>query len=126
VFHGQALIGVSESAIRRTHRLGYDRDAQVYHCRRLSIAHGSDRCKVSVTIPFNPTVPWSGSVIGSEPDIGVEMMAHITLTSLCTDRLTVTVTLPIVLLPIRIRRTTYGSIAMRQCLTSRALTSTPG
>jgi hypothetical protein len=40
-------------------------------------------------------------VIGSELDTGVEMMAHITLTSLCEDRLTATVALPIALLLIR-------------------------
>jgi hypothetical protein len=45
--------------------------------------------------------PWLGSVIGSEPDTNVEMMAHIALTSLCEDRLTTTVALPITVLPIR-------------------------
>jgi hypothetical protein len=54
-----------------------------------------------VTIPFDPARPWSGSVIDSEPDTGIEIMAHITLTSLCEDRLTATATLPITLLPIR-------------------------
>jgi hypothetical protein len=49
-------------------------------------------------IPFDPTEPWSGSVIDSEPDTSVKMMAHIALTSLCEDRLTATVALPIVLL----------------------------
>jgi hypothetical protein len=44
---------------------------------------------------------WSGSVIGSELDTGVEMMAHIALTSLCEDRLTATAALPIALLLIR-------------------------
>jgi hypothetical protein len=48
-----------------------------------------DQCEVSVTIPFNPTEPWSGPVIGSETDTGVELMAHIALTPL-----------PITLLPI--------------------------
>jgi hypothetical protein len=52
-------------------------------------------------IPFDPTEPWSGSVIGSEPDTGVEMMAHIALTSLCEDHLTAIATLPVALLPIR-------------------------
>jgi hypothetical protein len=60
--------------------------------------HGLDRCEVSVTIPFDPTEPWSGSVIGSEPDTDVEMMAHIALTSLCEDHLAATAALPIVLL----------------------------
>jgi hypothetical protein len=44
--------------------LGYDGDAPVYRCR-LSTAHGLDMCEVSVTIPFDPTEPWSGSVINS-------------------------------------------------------------
>jgi hypothetical protein len=54
-----------------------------------------------VTIPLDPAHPWSGSVISSEPDIGVEMMTHIALTSLCEDRLTAIAALPIVLLPIQ-------------------------
>jgi hypothetical protein len=54
-----------------------------------------------VTIPFDPTEPWSGSIIGSEPDTSVKLMAHITLTSLCEDRLTATAALPIALLPIQ-------------------------
>jgi hypothetical protein len=60
-------------------RLGYDGDAPVYRCR-LSTAHGMDR-EVSIMIPFDPMEPWSGSIIGSEPDTGVELMAHIALTS---------------------------------------------
>jgi hypothetical protein len=80
-------------------RLGYDGDAPVYRCR-LSRVHDLDRCEVSVMIPFNPAKPWSGSVIGSEPDTGVELMAHIALTSLCEDRLTATAALPIALLQI--------------------------
>jgi hypothetical protein len=42
-----------------------------------------------------------GSIIGSEPDTGIEMMVHISLTSLCEDRLAATAALPIALLPIR-------------------------
>jgi hypothetical protein len=78
-------------------RLGYDRDAPVYHCR-LSMAHGLYKCDLSVTIPFDPVEPWLGSVISSEPDISVEMMAHFALTSLCEDRLAATAALPIALL----------------------------
>jgi hypothetical protein len=66
--------------------LGYNGDAPVYRC---------------MTIPFDPMEPWLGSVIGSEPDTGVEMMAHIALTSLCEDRLVATAALPIVLLLIQ-------------------------
>jgi hypothetical protein len=78
---------------------GYNGDAPVYSCR-LSMTHGMDQCKVSMMIPFNPTETWSGSVIGSEPNAGIEMMAHIFLTSLCEDRLADTVALPIALLPL--------------------------
>jgi hypothetical protein len=52
-------------------------------------------------IPFNPSKPWSGSIIGCEPGTSVEMMAHITLTSLCEDHLATTAALPIGILPIR-------------------------
>jgi hypothetical protein len=80
--------------------LGYDGDAPVYRCR-LSMAHGLDKSEISVMIPLDPTEPWSGSAIDSEPDTGIEMMAHITLTTLCKDRLAATVALPIMLLLIR-------------------------
>jgi hypothetical protein len=52
-------------------------------------------------ISFDPVRPWSGSVIDSEPDTGIEMMAHIALISLCEDHLTATATLATVLLPIQ-------------------------
>jgi hypothetical protein len=54
-----------------------------------------------MTILFDPVKPWLGSVISSEPDTNVEVMAHITLTSLCEDCLTATAAMPIALLPIR-------------------------
>jgi hypothetical protein len=54
-----------------------------------------------MTIPLDPAHPWLGSIVGSEPNIGVEMMAHIALTSLCEDRLAATTTLPIVVLLIQ-------------------------
>jgi hypothetical protein len=60
-----------------------------------------DQCEVSMMIPFDPMKPWSGSVISSEPDIGVELMAHIALTSLCEDHHAATTALPIALLPIQ-------------------------
>jgi hypothetical protein len=34
--------------------LCYNRDTSVYRCR-VSMAHGLDRCEVSVMIPFDPT-----------------------------------------------------------------------
>jgi hypothetical protein len=52
-------------------------------------------------IPIDPTRLWSRSVIDIEPNTGIEMMAHIALTSLCKDHLTATAALPIALLPIR-------------------------
>jgi hypothetical protein len=64
------------------------------------MAYGMDQCEVSVMIPFNPTESWSGSIIGSEPDTGIELMAPMALTSLCEDRLAATAALPIALLPI--------------------------
>jgi hypothetical protein len=60
-----------------------------------------DQCEVSVMIPFDPMDPWSGSIIDSEPDTSVELMAHMALTSLCEDCLTATATLPITLLLIQ-------------------------
>jgi cell division protein FtsB len=60
-----------------------------------------DQCEVSMTIPFDPTEPWSGSVISSEPDSGVELMTHMALTSLCEDCIAATPALPITLLPIQ-------------------------
>jgi hypothetical protein len=52
-------------------------------------------------IPFDPTEPWSGFVIDSEPNNSIELMAHMALTSLCEDRLTATAALPIALLLIQ-------------------------
>jgi hypothetical protein len=60
-----------------------------------------DQCEVSVTIPFDPTLPWWGSVIASEPDTGIELMAHIALTFFCEDRLAATAALLITLLSIQ-------------------------
>jgi hypothetical protein len=81
-------------------RLGYDGGAPVYRCRLFRV-HDLERCEVNVTIPFDPTRLWSGSIIGNEPDTGIEMMAHIALNSLCEDSLTTTAALPITLLPIQ-------------------------
>jgi hypothetical protein len=92
--------------------LGYDGDALIYRCW-LSMAHGLDRCEVSMMILFDHTEPWLGSIIDSEPDTGVEMMAHIALTSQCEDRLATTTTLPITLLPIRNQENLICSSALR-------------
>jgi hypothetical protein len=53
-----------------------------------------------------------GSVIDSKPDTGIEMTAHIALTSLCEDHLTATTALPIALLPIQDQENTIW----QQCL----------
>jgi hypothetical protein len=81
-------------------RLSHDGDAPIYRCR-LSKAYALDRCEDSMTIPFHPAQPWSESIISSEPDTGIEMIAHIALTSLCEDRLAATTALAIALLLIR-------------------------
>jgi hypothetical protein len=60
-----------------------------------------DQCEVSVTIPFDPTKPRLGFVISRVLDTGVELMAHIALTSLWGDHLVATVAQPIALLLIQ-------------------------
>jgi hypothetical protein len=59
--------------------VGYKGDTLIYCCR-LFVAHGVEVCEASVTIPIVPLEPWSGSIITSEPNTTVEMMAHTTLT----------------------------------------------
>jgi hypothetical protein len=125
---GQHCMGFSRVLYDALIHLDYDGDAPVYRCR-LSTAHGMDKCKISMMIPFDPSEPWLGFIIGSEPDTGVELMVHIALTSLCDDRLAATTALPIALLPIW----NQENPIWQQCLevvydltTSRALTSTPG
>jgi hypothetical protein len=96
-------------------RIGYDVDASVYRCRQ-STTHGMGQRKVSVMIP----------IIGNELNTGVELMAHITLTSLCEDHLTATAALPIALLLIQDQENPIWQQRPESYLTSRALTSTPG
>jgi hypothetical protein len=43
--------------------LGYNRDVPVY-CGRMSVAHGQDRCEVSMMISLNPMDAWGVTVIG--------------------------------------------------------------
>jgi hypothetical protein len=62
-FMGQHCLGFLRVLYDTLLCLGYDRDALIYRCR-LSKAHGLDRCKVSMAIPFDPAEPWPGSVIG--------------------------------------------------------------
>jgi hypothetical protein len=80
-------------------RLGYKGDAPIYRCR-LSMTHDVEVCEASVTIPIDPLEPWLGSVIDSEPNTTVEMMAHTALTYLSESRLTTIAVLPSAPLPI--------------------------
>jgi hypothetical protein len=96
-FMGQHCPGFPRVLYDALIRLAYDGNAPVYHCQ-LSMAHGLDRCEVSVMTPFDSMEPWSGSVISSEPNNGTEMMTHIALTSLREDCLVATAALPIALL----------------------------
>jgi hypothetical protein len=77
-------------------------------------------------IPFDPMESWLGSVIGSEPDTNIELMAHIALTSLCKDHLTATAALPIALLLIQDQENPVCSSILRPCPNSRVLTSMLG
>jgi hypothetical protein len=79
--------------------LGYNGDVPVYRSH-MSIAHGLDRCEVSVMIPLNPSEPWIRTVIGIELDDIIEQMAHVALTSLCESCFTATAAMPIALFPI--------------------------
>jgi hypothetical protein len=65
------------------------------------MAHGQDRCEVSVAIPLNPTEPWMANVIGVELDETIEQTAQITLTSLCESCLTYIAVMLMTLFPIR-------------------------
>jgi hypothetical protein len=85
-----------------------------------------DQCKVSVMIPFDPTEWWLASVIGSEPDTGVELMAHIALTSLCEECLVAMVALPIMILSIWNQENPVWQQRLEAVSDPRALTSTPG
>jgi hypothetical protein len=79
--------------------LGYKGDTPIYRCW-LSIAHDVEVYEDNVTIPIDPSKLWSGSIIASEPNTVVEMMANTALTYLSESRLTAIVALPTTLLPI--------------------------
>jgi hypothetical protein len=80
--------------------LGYNGDVPIYR-GRMSMAHGPDKCEVSVMIPLNPVEPWMGTVIDVELDDTVKQTAQVSLTSLCGSRLADTVVMPIALFLIR-------------------------
>jgi hypothetical protein len=52
-------------------QLGYNGDVPVYR-GRMSMAHGQDKCEVSVAIPLNPTEPWMATVIEVELNETIE------------------------------------------------------
>jgi hypothetical protein len=80
-------------------QLGYNVDVHVYR-GHMSMAHGQDRCEVSVVIPLNPTEPWIATVIRVKLDETVEQKAQVALTSLCGSCLIDTVAMPITLFPL--------------------------
>jgi hypothetical protein len=80
--------------------LGHNGDIPVYH-GRMSMAHGQDRCEVSVKLPLSPTEPWGTTAIGVELDETVEQASHVALTALCGSRLNDTALMLIALFPIR-------------------------
>jgi hypothetical protein len=62
---------------------------------RFPYIHGLDVCDVRVEIPFDPTMPWTGVIIGGELNNTIEKMAHIVLTSLCERSLAAIANMPI-------------------------------
>jgi hypothetical protein len=63
-------------------RLGYDREVPIYRCR-LSMVDGLDVCETSVMILLNPTEPWMGTIVNSDPDTTIEQTAHVALSPPC-------------------------------------------
>jgi hypothetical protein len=76
--------------------LGHNGGVPVYR-GRTSMAHGQDRCEVSITLPLSPTEPWGMTIIGIELDKTVEQAAHAALTALCGSHLNDTAAMPIAL-----------------------------
>jgi hypothetical protein len=99
-FMGQHCLGFPWVLYDTLLQLGYNGDVLIYR-GRMSMAHGEDRCEVSMAIPLNPTKPWVATVIGVKLDETVEQTAQVTLTFLCESRLADTAAMPIVLFLIR-------------------------
>jgi hypothetical protein len=51
--------------------LGYDGEVAT-SCGRLSMVDGLDICETSMTIPLSLADPWTGIIVGSEPDTTIE------------------------------------------------------
>jgi hypothetical protein len=96
---GQHRLGFPRVLYDALFHLDYNGDIPVYRCR-MSMAHGLDRCEVSMMIPLNPMELWMGTVIGTKLDDIVEQAAQVALTTLCESRLTATEEMPITLFPI--------------------------
>jgi hypothetical protein len=79
--------------------LGYNGDVPIYH-GRMSMAHGQDRCEVSMTILLSLTEPWGATVISIELDKTVEQAANVALTALSESRLNDTAAMLTALFPI--------------------------
>jgi hypothetical protein len=80
--------------------LGHNGDVPVYR-GRMSMAHGQDRCEISVMLPLSPTELWVMTVSNVELDETVEQAAHVAPTALCGSRLNNTAAMPIALFLIR-------------------------
>jgi hypothetical protein len=80
--------------------LRYNGDIPVYRAR-MSMAHSTEQCEVSVMIPLNSMEPWMATIIDVELDDIVEQTAQVARTSLCGSRLGDTAAMPIALFPVR-------------------------
>jgi hypothetical protein len=90
---GQHRPGFSRVLYDTLLHFGYNGDVPVYRYR-MSMAHGLDRCEVSVMIPLNHAEPWMGTFIGTELDDTIVQAAQVALTSLCESRLAATAEMP--------------------------------
>jgi hypothetical protein len=97
---GQHYLGFPRVIYDTLIRLGYGGEVPHYRCL-LSIVDGLDVCETSVMIHLNPVEPWTGTIVGNEPDTTIEQTTHVALTSLCESRLTATAAMPNTLFPIR-------------------------
>jgi hypothetical protein len=78
----------------------------------MSMAHGMDQCKVSMTIPLNPMELWMATIIGEELDDTIKQTAQVALTFLCGSHLADTTVMPITLFLTRYQ----GDPVWQQCL----------
>jgi hypothetical protein len=79
--------------------LRYNGDIPVYRAR-MSMAHSTEQCEVSVMIPLNSMEPWMATIIDVELDDIVEQTTQVARTSLCGSRLGDTAAMPIALFPV--------------------------